>query len=198
MRNDLPQKKRRNFDVLVQSPELAVDQTSSLKAQLGERFNVKKNSGLSYEDRELNARVQGLLRPEPGEEVHHKNALSLLGVVLDNADDAGKAQIYNLLEHNGIEVGNRAGNLLNIGEIPHDEIHNFAREQGLEMQGRGTKGLAKLLAESTDINKTLEYLQDYIDYGIPLLREKQDELLTAQWAKAKERGQNYMWSPPKK
>ena len=81
MRNDLPQKKRRNFDVLVQSPELAVDQTSSLKAQLGERFNVKKNSGLSYEDRELNARVQGLLRPEPGEEVHHKNALSLLGVV---------------------------------------------------------------------------------------------------------------------
>jgi len=198
VRNDLPQKKRRNFDVLVQSPELAVDQTSSLKAQLGERFNVKKNSGLSYEDRELNARVQGLLRPEPGEEVHHKNALSLLGVVLDNADDAGKAQIYNLLEHNGIEVGNRAGNLLNIGEIPHDEIHNFAREQGLEMQGRGTKGLAKLLAESTDINKTLEYLQDYIDYGIPLLREKQDELLTAQWAKAKERGQNYMWSPPKK
>ena len=103
-----------------------------------------------------------------------------------------------MLEHNGIEIGNRAGNLLNIGEIPHDEIHNFAREQGLEMQGRGTKGLAKLLAESTNINKTLEYLQDYIDYGIPLLREKQDELLTAQWAKAKERGQNYMWSPPKK
>ena len=198
MRELVPQKKRRNIDVILQSPELAYDQTGALSAQLNSRFNTQKNSGLSYEDRELNARVKGLLSPETGEEVHHKTALSLLGVVLNNADDVGKARIYELLEHNGIDIGNRAGNLLNIGEIPHDELHNFAREQGLEMQGKGTKGLAKMLAESTDIKQTLGYLQDYIDYGIPLLREKQDELLEAQYAIAKERGQNYMWNKPKK
>ena len=102
-----------------------------------------------------------------------------------------------MLEHNGIEYGNKLGNLLNLGTVPHDELHNFAREQGLEMQGKGTKGIAKLLAESKDINKTLEYLQDYIDYGIPLLREKQDELLTAQYAEAKRKAQNYKWNKPK-
>ena len=198
MRALLPQAKRRNLDVILQSPELAYDQATALSSQLNDKFNVRKNSGLSYEDRELNARVQGLLRPEEGEEVHHKNALSLLGVVIDNADDAGKRQIYELLEHNGIDYGNRAGNLINIGKIPHDELHNFAREQGLEMQGKGTKGLAKLLAESKNIEQTLEYLQDYIDYGIPLLREKQNELLTAQYAKAKERAQNYKWNKPEK
>ena len=111
--------------------------------------------------------------------MHHKNALSLLGVVLDNADSEGKKMIYNLLEHNGVDVGNNARNLINLQIDDHDVLHNYAREMGWEMQGKGTKGLAKTLAESTDIQTTLDALQTYIDVAIPALRNKQDDLIQA-------------------
>ena len=156
-----------------------------------------KNSGLSYEDRELNARVIGLLSPEriDGviEEVHHKNALSLLGTVLDNSDSFEKDQIYNLLEHNGVATGNQAANLINLDIDDHDALHNFAREQGLEMQGKGTKGLAAKLMTASSLDDKLSYIQDYIDYGIPLLRDKADDLITNRENRKKAKGRVYQY-----
>ena len=198
MRDDF--KDRRDYDVLVQSPELfekSNDQAGALKRQLKSRFPVAQNSGLSYDERELNSRVQGLLLPERVdgviEEVHHKNALSLLGTVLDRADSDGKQQIYQLLEHNGINMGNDIYNLINLEKIDHDELHNFARDQGLEMQGKGTKGLAARLINSGSTQETLGYLQDYIDYGIPLLQEKADELITATENRKQAKGRAYQY-----
>ena len=100
--------------------------------------------------------------------------------MLENADDAGKEAIFNVLEHNGISIGNDVYNLLNLDQKSHDDLHAFAQEQGLEVQGRegkGSKGLAARAVNSRDINTTLDVLQDYIDYGIPLLTEEQDRLL---------------------
>jgi len=139
-----------------------------------------KSSGLSPDEIYENQVVQNILRPAPGEEVHHKNSLSLIGTMLDNADDAGKEAIFNILEHNGVSIGDDIYNLLNLDEQSHDALHRFAQEQGLELQGtggRGSRGMAKRVNESKDIMTTLDVLQDYIDYGIPLLTEEQDRLL---------------------
>lgn len=203
MRDDFPN--RRDYDVLVQSPELferSNSQGGALKRQLKQMFPTAKNSGLSYEDRELNARLTGLLSPEriDGviEEVHHKNALSLLGQALDMSDDAGKRQIYNLLEQNGVHTGNNVFNLINLNIDDHDELHNFAREMGLEMQGKGTKGLARRLMDSKTDSERLDCIQDYIDYGIPLLEEKADELITSREKRKKARGLAYQYKKAKR
>lgn len=203
MRNDF--KNRRDYDVLVQSPELfgkSNSQGGALKRQLKEIFPTTKNSGLSYEDRDLNARLTGLLSPEriDGviEEVHHKNALSLIGTALDMADDDGKRQIYNLLEQNGIQTGNNVFNLINLDIYDHDDLHNFAREQGLEMQGKGTKGLALRLQNARSNQEQLDTIQDYIDYGIPLLQEKADELITARENRKKAKELAYQYKKVKR
>ena len=172
----------RDHDVLTQSPHLfkrSNNQRDSLSTQLNQLMPVTKVSGLSDEERLDNRRIQTLLRPQGDEEVHHQNGLGLIGTVLDNADDAGKDYIYRLLEHNDIPIGDNILNLINLDRAGHDELHAFAQEQGLEIMRNGTVGLAKKLSESKNIEETLEYLQDYIDYGVPLLREKQDEIIAA-------------------
>jgi len=172
----------RDHDVITQSPHLfkrSNNQRSSLSTQLNELMPVTKVSGLSDEKRLENKKIQSLLRPQGDEEVHHQNGLGLIGTVLDNADDDGKDYIYRLLEHNNIPIGDNILNLINLDRAGHDELHAFAQEQGLEIMRNGTVGLAKKLSESKNIEETLEYLQDYIDYGVPLLREKQDEIITA-------------------
>ena len=172
----------RDYDVLTQSPQLfkrSNTQRNSLSTQLNQLMPITKVSGLSDEERLENKRIQSLLRPQGDEEVHHQNGLGLIGTVLDNADDEGKDYIYRLLEHNNIPIGDNILNLINLDRAGHDELHAFAQEQGLEIMRNGTVGLAKKLSESKNIEETLEYLQDYIDYGVPLLREKQDEIITA-------------------
>lgn len=193
-------KNRRDYDVLVQSPELFEkdnSQSGALKRQLKAAMPTTKNSGLSYEERELNARVAGLLSPEriDGviEEVHHKNALSLLGTVLGNCNNFEKDQIYNLLEHNGVATGNQVANLINLDIDDHDVLHNFAREQGLEMQGKGTKGLAAKLMTASSLDEKLSYIQDYCDYGIPMLQEKADELITNKENRKSAKGRTYQY-----
>ena len=149
-----------------------------------------KSSGLSPAEIYENQVVQNILRPELGDEVHHKNSLSLIGTMLANSDDAGKEAIFNVLEHNGVSIGDDIYNLLNLDERSHDALHRFAQEQGLEIQGiggKGSRGMAKRVNESRDIMTTLNLLQDYIDYGIPLLTEEQDRLL--QEADARKAGQ---------
>ena len=173
----------RDYYVLMQSPELYKkynDQRSSLSTQLNKHMPTTKSSGLSPDEIYENQVVQNILRPAPGEEVHHKNSLSLIGTMLANADDAGKEAIFNILEHNGVSIGDDIYNLLNLDEQSHDALHRFAQEQGLELQGtggKGSRGMAKRVNESKDIMTTLDVLQDYIDYGIPLLTEEQDRLL---------------------
>ncbi len=198
-------KNRRDYDVLVQSPQLFEkdnSQSGALKRQLKAVMPTTKNSGLSYEDRELNARITGLLSPEriDGviEEVHHKNALSLLGTVLDNSNDFEKDQIYNLLEHNGVKSGNEIGNLINLNIDDHDELHNFAREQGLEMQGKGTKGLAAKLMTASTLDEKLKYIQEYCDIGIPLLRDKADDLITNRENRKAAKGRVYQYKKVKR
>ena len=174
----------RDYDVLVTSPEHYKKYSNvrgSQSVQLNKIAPVR-GKDISEEDKLLNKTIQKVLRPETGDQVHHKNALSLIGVALDKADDAGKAQIYNLLEHNGIDIGDDIYNLINLPTAVHEDHHRFTRDQGLEMQGKGTKGLAKRLLDSDDIDSTLEYLQDYIDYGIPMIRENIDDLLTRHYA----------------
>ena len=145
----------------------------------------------------MNAKVAGLLSPERidgvTEEVHHKNALSLIGTALDKVDDSGKHQIHNLLEHNGVHLGNNIFNFINLDKSDHDELHNFAREMGLEMQGKGTKGLARRMADATTTGEILDYVQDYCDYGIPLLEEKANELITKTESRKKARGLAYQY-----
>ena len=175
-------KNARDYDVLVSSPELYKKYSNvrdSQSVQLNDLMPTTKSSGLSEKEIQENLLVQKILRPEGDEQVHHKNALSLIGIALDKADDAGKAQIYNLLEQNGIDIGDSIYNLINLPKAVHEDHHRFTREQGLEMQGKGTKGLARKLQESTNIDSTLEYLQDYVDYGVPLIRENIDDLMTA-------------------
>ncbi len=174
----------RDYDVLVTSPEHYKKYSNvrgSQSVQLNKIAPVR-GKNISEEDKLLNKTIQKVLRPEKGDQVHHKNALSLIGIALDRADNAGKAQIYNLLEHNGIDIGDDIYNLINMPTSVHEDHHRFTRDQGLEMQGKGTKGLAKRLLDSTDIDSTLEYLQDYIDYGIPMIRENIDDLLTRHYA----------------
>lgn len=198
-------KDSRDYDVLVQSPELfekSNDQRAALKRQLKKMYPTAKNTGLSYEDRSLNARVTGLLSPERidgvTEEVHHQNALSLIGIALDKADDVGKHQIHNLLEHNGVDVGNNVFNLINLDKNDHDELHNFAREMGLEIQGKGSKGLARRLIDAKSNQEILDCVQDYCDYGIPLLEEKADELITNTENRKKARGLAYQYIKAKR
>ncbi len=183
----------RDYYVLMQSPELYKkynDQRSSLSTQLNKYMPTTKSSGLSPAEIYENQVVQNILRPELGDEVHHKNSLSLIGTMLANSDDAGKEAIFNVLEHNGVSIGDDIYNLLNLDEKSHDALHKFAQEQGLEIQGiggKGSRGMAKRVNESRDIMTTLNLLQDYIDYGIPLLTEEQDRLL--QEADARKAGQ---------
>jgi hypothetical protein len=183
-------KNARDYDVLVSSPELYKKYSNvrdSQSVQLNNLMPTTKSSGLNEKEILENLLVQKILRPEGDEQVHHKNALSLIGIALDNADDAGKAQIYNLLEHNGIDIGDSIYNLINLPKAVHEDHHRFTRDQGLEMQGKGTKGLAKKLQESTNLDSTLEYLQDYIDYGVPLIRENIDDLMTSYTQKGAKR-----------
>lgn len=178
-------KNARDYDVLVSSPELYKKYSNvrdSQSVQLNDLMQTTKSSGLNDKEIQENLLIQKILRPEGDEQVHHKNALSLIGIALDNADDAGKAQIYNLLEHNGIDIGDSIYNLINLPKPVHEDHHRFTRDQGLEMQGKGTKGLARRLLDSGDIDSTLKYLQDYIDYGIPMIRENIDDLLTRHYA----------------
>jgi len=183
----------RDYYVLMQSPELYKkynDQRSSLSTQLNKYMPTTKSSRLSPGEIYENQVVQDILRPELGDEVHHKNSLSLIGTMLSNSDDAGKEAIFNVLEHNGVSIGDDIYNLLNLDEKSHDALHRFAQEQGLEIQGiggKGSRGMAKRVNESRDIMTTLNLLQDYIDYGIPLLTEEQDRLL--QEADARKAGQ---------
>jgi len=172
----------RDYDVLVSSPELYKkynDQRDSLSSQLNKIAPTRNTKSITEDERLVNTALQKALRPEKGDEVHHKNALSLIGIALDNADDMGKAQIYNLLEQNGINIGDDIYNLINLPLSVHKDHHRFTVDQGLEMHGKGTKGLARLIQKSSDNEKTLEYLQDYIDYGIPLIEENINDLLTA-------------------
>ena len=183
-------KNARDYDVLISSPELYKKYSNvrdSQSVQLNNLMPTTKSSGLNEKEILENLLVQKILRPEGDEQVHHKNALSLIGIALDNADDAGKAQIYNLLEHNGIDIGDSIYNLINLPKAVHEDHHRFTRDQGLEMQGKGTKGLAKKLQESTNLDSTLEYLQDYIDYGVPLIRENIDDLMTSYTQKGAKR-----------
>tara|TARA_R100000908_G_C3713209_1_gene118979 strand:- start:24 stop:749 length:726 start_codon:yes stop_codon:yes gene_type:complete len=177
----------RLFDVLVSSPEHFKKYNNvkdSQSVQLNSLYPVTKKGESNIDTRATNELVQRVLRPESGDQVHHKNALSLIGIALDNADDAGKAQIYNLLEHNGVNIGDDIYNLINLPQRVHEDHHRFTRDQGLEMQGRGTKGLARRIKDSSNIDDTLEYVQDYIDYGIPMIRENIDDLLTEYHASA--------------
>ena len=98
-----------------------------------------------------------------------------------------------MLEHNGVSLGNEVSNLINLDIDDHDVIHNFARENGLEMQGKGTKGLAKRLMSADNLNDKLDAIQDYCDYGIPLLQEKADELITSRENRKSAKGLAYQW-----
>ena len=130
----------RDYDVLTQSPQLfkrSNTQRDSLSTQLNKLMPVTKVSGLSDEERFENKRIQSILRPQLDEEVHHQNGLGLIGTVLNNADDEGKEQIYRLLEHNNIPIGDNILNLINLDKAGHDELHAFAQKEGLEIMRNG-------------------------------------------------------------
>tara|TARA_R110002049_G_scaffold306352_1_gene504686 strand:+ start:191 stop:802 length:612 start_codon:yes stop_codon:yes gene_type:complete len=175
---------RRDYDVLVQSPRLfekTNDQKGALKKQLKEAMPTELNSGLSDEERFLNSRLQGILSPEriDGviEQVHHKNALSLVGEALDRADDEGKERIYRLFDERGISLGNEALNLINMDKESHKILHKFAREKGWEMQAKGSKGLALGIMNASNIDETIGYLEQYADEAVPTFTALQDELI---------------------
>lgn len=196
---------RRDYDVLVQSPRLfekSNSQGSALKRQLKEAMPTALNSGLSDEDRFLNARLQGILSPEriDGviEEVHHKNALSLVGEALDRADDDGKERIYQLFDDGGISLGNEALNLINLDQESHDILHNFAREKGWEMQGKGSKGLALGIMNASNIDETIGYLEQYADEAVPTLTALQDELIGHTEGRKKAKGLAYQYKKLKR
>ena len=50
---------------------------------------------------------------------------------------------------------------------------------------------------SGSTQETLGYLQDYIDYGIPMLQEKADELITATENRKQAKGRAYQYKRPK-
>ena len=196
---------RRDYDVLVQSPRLFEKtnaQGGALKKQLKEAMPTELNSGLSDEERFLNSRLQGILSPEriDGviEQVHHKNALSLVGEALDRADDDGKERIYRLFDERGISLGNEALNLINIDEESHKILHNFAREKGWEMQGKGTKGLALGIMNASNIDETIGYLEQYADEAVPTLTALQDELIGHTEGRKKAKGLAYQYKKLKR
>ena len=196
---------RRDFDVLVQSPRLfkkSNDQSAALKRQLKAAMPTELNSGLSEEERFLNARLIGLLSPERHdgviERVHHKNALSLIGEALDRADDDGKARIYQFLDERGISVGDEALNLINIDKESHNILHNFARDKGWEMQGKRSKGLALGIMNAQNIDEIIGYLEQYADEAIPVLTALQDELIGHTEARKKAKGKVYQYKKPRR
>lgn len=196
---------RRDYDVLVQSPRLFEKtnaQGGALKRQLKEAMPTALNSGLSDEERFLNARLQGILSPEriDGviEEVHHKNALSLVGEALDRADDDGKERIYQLFDDRGISLGNEALNLINLDQESHDILHNYAREKGWEMQGKGSKGLALGIMNASNIDETIGYLEQYADEAVPTLTALQDELIGHTEGRKKAKGLAYQYKKLKR
>ena len=190
----------RDYDVLVQSPRLfekSNAQGGALTRQLKKAMPTELNSGLSDENRFLNARIQGILSPERHdgviEQVHHKNALSLVGEALDRADDAGKERIYRLFDERGISLGNEALNLINLDEESHKILHNFSREKGWEMQGKGSKGLALGIMNASNIDETIGYLEQYADEAIPTLTALQDELIGHTEGRKKAKGLAYQY-----
>ena len=97
-------KNARDYDVLVSSPELYKKYSNvrdSQSVQLNDLMPTTKSSGLNDKDIQENLLVQKILRPEGDEQVHHKNALSLIGIALDNADDAGKRRCFGFRALNG-------------------------------------------------------------------------------------------------
>lgn len=198
-------KNKRDFDVLVQSPDLfekSNDQSAVLTRQLKAAMPTTLNSGLSKEERFLNSRLIGLLSPERQdgviEEVHHKNALSLIGEALDRADDDGKTRIYQFLDERCISIGNEALNLINLDKESHDILHNFARDKGWEMQGKGSKGLALGIMNAQNIDETISYLEQYADEAIPTLTALQDELIGHTEARKKAKGKVYQYKKLKR
>lgn len=203
MRNEF--KNKRDFDVLVQSPHLfekSNDQAAALQRQLKKAMPTELNSGKSDADRFLNARIRGILTPEriDGviEEVHHKNALSLVGEALDRADDEGKERIYRLFDDRGISLGNEALNLINLDKESHDILHNYARDKGWEMQGKGSKGLALGIMSASNIDETIGYLEQYIDEAVPTLRALQDELIGHTEGRKKAKNLTYQYKKLKR
>ena len=181
---------RRDLYVAMSSPELFRRDNKAapaLKRAVKGAYPVTKKAVPDDEERWLNQRINDLLMPERDlegriEEAHHKNPLNFLGTARDKASSEGNARIDNLLEHYGVSEGNRGGNLLNLQREDHDDIHNYAREKGWEMQGKGTKGLALKLVNAVTDDEIVSIVTEYLDTAVPALTAKQDDLITARQA----------------
>ena len=66
------------------------------------------------------------------------------------------------------------------------------------MQGKGTKGLAAKLMTASNLDEKLSYIQDYCDYGIPMLEEKADELITSREKRKSAKGLAYQYTRAKR
>lgn len=181
---------RRDLYVAMSSPELFRRDNKAapaLKRAVKGAYPVTKKAVPDDAERWLHQRVNDLLMPERDlegriEEAHHRNPLNFLGTARDKASSDGNARIDNLLEHYDVSEGNRGRNLLNLQHEDHDDIHNYARENGWEMQGKGTKGLALKLANAVNDDEIVGIVTEYLDTAVPALTARQDDLITARQA----------------
>ena len=119
--------------------------------------------------------------PEGDEQVHHVSGLRMLDPVFDNTTDE-QAKVLQQMCPTGHSLMNFALMKANVhqGERGADSIHNWMRQQGLEVSGHMKPGtfIEKLESvRNAPFEQKVAVMQEYCDVVHPMIKAKIDDLL---------------------
>ena len=165
----------RNEAIRIQTPafsETVLDEAASLK-------NQANNAGLLG----ISPAVDKFFIPSNGEEVHHVSGLRMLDGIYANTTEAQRAELQR--------IGGSGHAMLNFllmpGEIHQgrnqgaDSIHNFLRQEGLEVSGHidPSSFIGRTEAvRNASFEEKLALMNEYVTDILPRVKDKINGLMT--------------------
>lgn len=140
-------------------------------------------------------------------QLHHVMQLEIMEPWFRGLNSNESAILSDWLTERGYPTGDRPNNLIEMENSDHWDLHKFARNYGIELHkkdkrykgyrddesGKKVSGAGELYSKISrlPLQKRLELLPDWLEFGQGALNEEIDRLLTNR-AKAKAKGVTYL------
>ena len=140
-------------------------------------------------------------------QLHHVMQLEIMEPWYRGLDSNESAILSDWLTDRGYPTGDRPDNLIKMNKLDHWDLHKFARNYGIELSktdkrykgyvddesGKKVSGAGSLYSKIArlPLQKRLELLPDWLEYGQEALNEEINHLMTKR-AKAKSKGIKYL------
>lgn len=113
---------------------------------------------------------------EVGTQAHHRAGLAGSDWMYEGLDDAGRAELAELLRELGVVTGNSSLNRNDMPKLEHDALHKWMRENGIEFAGRDVAKRIKNFAKMSP-QERMEIIKTWVEFGQGIQDEKSFELM---------------------